>query len=433
MNDFYKEFPVKTDEEWLDLTRIQLKGKTIEEALHQTHPIEEIDYVSYGFNSNQKKSDLAPGEGNFLRGTKTTDNDWVNNIQIPHGSPKEMNAYALRFLMNGATGIKIDLANFNATEIREITKEIGLNHISSTFIYSTKEQFDWLNENANVETQMTAINTGKENFGLVKHAKNALIEAIDVQYAGGNVSQEIAYALHKGHETLFQLMKSGLSVDEAAKQIKFLFGIGSNYFFELNKFRVFRALWSTVVAAYQPKEADAAKAFIEVETGFINKSLQDPHTNLLRQTTEVASAVLAGVDEVTVQPYNAWSKDSSESKEKAQHLGITIALLLKEESYLDKVIDPAAGAYIIDELYEQIKDKAWKLFQELENKGLDFLKEEIQRIAAIRIRAIENQSTTLIGVNKYFNIETVDSTWDIQKKTAFGTPVVLEINATIEK
>jgi methylmalonyl-CoA mutase len=431
MNSFYEEFPTTAESKWLEKVKVDLKGKSIEEVLHKFHPIEEVNYTSYGFAQEENHIHTVPGQSDYARGGKISNNDWENCIVIPKDTPEKMNDFALKQLMNGATGIKIDLDGFSVEDCKVITKDIGFEYITSTFFYSTKAQFDWLNGLAKEEKMFgTTINTGNEDFGRIANSRNELIQAIDVQHAGGNVMQEIAYALHKGHETLFQLMNAGLTVDDAAAQIKFQFGLGSNFFFELSKFKVFRSLWFTIVDAYKPEHACSSIPYIEAETGFLNKSLKDPHNNLLRQTTEAYAAVLGGINELTMRPYNAWSTD--QDVEKTQRLGLNIALLLKEESYLDKVIDPAGGAYILDELYNKLREHAWKCFQKLEIEGIEFLTKEINRIAKVRIQLVEDKKNTLIGVNKYFNEIPSETAWDITTTTPFGKPVILEKDCKVE-
>ncbi|PKR81632.1 hypothetical protein CW751_03660 [Brumimicrobium salinarum] len=340
-----------------------------------------------------------------------------------------MNAFALQQLMNGATALTIDISSFDLNECHEIVKNIGFEHITSTIIYKTQAQFDWLNKLTAQDAFFgTTICTEQNNFGFIKNARNKLVRAIDVHHAGGNAKQEIAFALHEGHEVLYNLIKSGISVDDAAPQIKFQFGLGSSYFIEITKFKVFRALWQTIVSHYHPKHSCSAIPYIEAETGFINKSLKDPHNNLLRQTTEASAAIIGGVDELTIRPYDAWS--TQPMFDKTQRLGLNIALMLKEESYLDKVIDPAGGAYVLQSLYEELKEKSWDLFQSLE-QSFD-LKSDIQRVADIRTSLVNKKQQTLIGVNKFLNETPEEQNWKLPANTRFGTPLVLENACKVE-
>ena len=432
MNNFYSDFPITNQKQWLEKVEKDLKGKTIEDTLHHFHPIEEIDYQSYGLHSDEQKHSSAPGQPPYLRGGKSTDNDWINNVVVPVDTPKKMNQFALNQLMNGATGLTLDLTTFDKEESNQLIHEIGFAHIVVTFIYASKEQFEWLQALADKdELHGTAFCSKKEQYGQIKGLRNQIVAGIDVQYAGGNIKQEIAYALHQGHQLLYKVMnKNEMTIDEAASQIKFKMGIGSSYFFEISKFRVLRSLWYTIVQSYQPKASCSSIAYIEAETGFINKSLKDPHTNLLRQTTEALSAVLGGVDELTIRPYDAWSNQPEQSK--TQRLGLNIALLLKEESYMDKVIDPVGGSYCIEKITQTIKLEAWELFQELEGKGSDFLQTEVKKTAAKRVELIKNNNTTLIGVNNYFNDKPSSKSWKINHQTPFGKPLVLEQKCTIK-
>lgn len=430
MTDFYKDFSTVGKDEWLEKVKKDLKGKTVEEKLHYNHPIEEIEYRAYGLADDQTKY-KSLGQDDNIRGGKINNNDWINNINIPVSTPKEMNTFALHQLMNGATGITLDISSFEVADIETNIKDIQFEHIVSTFYYATESQHNWLKKFvANQKVNATAVNKGNEELGRIENLRNHLVKAIDVQYAGGNIHQEIAYALHQGHEILFQLLSDGLSIDDAAAQIKFRFGIGSNFLFEIAKFKAFRSLWFTLVDAYNPEHSCSTIPYIEASTGFLNKSLKDPHNNLLRQTTEGLSAILGGIEELTIQAYNSWSTDRN--IDKTQRLGLNIALLLKEESYLDKVIDPAGGAYVQEELLENIKTKAWKSFQRLEKEGIDFLNSEIKKIANRRIELTEDKKVTLIGVNKYFNEEPSDNSWKIEYTTPFGNPLVLEKDCKIE-
>ena len=68
------------------------------------------------------------------------------------------------------------------------------------------------------------------------------VNAIELNNAGSYIAQELGYALAWGNEYLNALIEAGVSVDDAAKKIKFNFGISSNYFLEIAKFRAARML-----------------------------------------------------------------------------------------------------------------------------------------------------------------------------------------------
>lgn len=431
MSDFYNEFPTISQKEWLEKVSKDLKGKKAEDILHHVHPIENIEYKSYAFPDDNQKDEI-PGEPPFTRGGKHTNNDWQIISAVEVSDAKSMNKIALHRLMSGAAGLRIDLSNFKKNDLNTLIKEIGFEYILTTFIYHNKEQFQWLSELGNSFDKNigTAFNASDENYGLVPNMRNRVIYGTKVQSTGGNVTQEIAYCLHQGHQELYNLIENeGLTVDDAAAQIKFRLGIGGNYFFEIAKIKTLRNLWFNVVKAYSPKHSCSTIAYIEAETGFLNKSLKDPHNNLLRQTTEALSAVIGGVDELTILPYNWKAKNPDTSK--TQRLATNIALLLKEESYLDKVVDPAGGSYSQEKLINSLRKNAWEMFQSLEKDGLSTLKYAIKKSASKRIELIENKTNTLIGVNKYLNSENKNENWGSLSVNEFGEILILELASNI--
>lgn len=431
MSDFYSEFSTTSQEEWLKKVSQDLKGKKVEDILHHSHPIENIDFKSYAFPGDGDEHTI-PGVAPYIRGGKFSNNNWQIINAIENSDAKSMNKIALDRLMNGATGLRLDLSEFNESELDILVKDIGFEHIVTTFIYHTKSQFEWLKKLTNSFKQNvgTAINATNEDFGLLPNVRNRLIDGTKVQCSGGNVTQEIAYCLHEGHNVLHELVeKHGLSVDDAAAQIKFKVGIGGNYFFEIAKIKTLRSLWFNIVNAYSPEHSCSTIAYLEAETGFLNKSLKDPNTNLLRQTTEALSAVIGGIDELTVLPYNWKAKTTDFSK--TQRLATNIALLLKEESYLDKVVDPAGGAYSQEKLINSIQENAWKLFLQLEKNGIAFLKDEIKKCASKRIELVVNKESTLIGVNKYLNTDSNEESWADVRQTEFGKELILELECNI--
>ena len=162
-------------------------------------------------------------------------------------------------------------------------------------------------------------------------------------------------------------MDRGLTIDEAAACLHFNVGVGSNYFYEIAKIRAIRILWSKIIETYGVSHACSYNTRITGIVGFTNKSLKDPYTNLLRQTTEAMSLAFAGVHAICVLPYDQASEKGATSL--STRMAVNIPLILQEESYLDKVIDPLSGSYTIEYLTNEIAEKAWNSFQEIENEG----------------------------------------------------------------
>ncbi len=192
------------------------------------------------------------------------------------------------------------------------------------------------------------------------------VDSVVFNNSGAYIFQELGYALAWGAEWLTLLTEAGVSADAVASRVKFNMGVSSNYFMELAKFRAARMMWAQIVEQYNPAAKDSAKMMAHAVTSRFNQTIYDAHVNLLRSQTEAMSAALAGVDSITVTPFDVPYKTPDAFSER---IARNQQLLLKEESHLDKVVDPAGGSYYVETLTVSIAQEAWKLFLEVEDKG----------------------------------------------------------------
>ncbi len=199
---------------------------------------------------------------------------------------------------------------------------------------------------------------------------------------------------------------AGLDVNEVAGRIRFSMGISSNYFMEIAKFRAARMLWAEIVKAYGASD-DACKMWVHAETSKFNQTLYDSHVNLLRSMTETMSACLAGVDSIETLPFDRCYEKPDEFSER---IARNQQVLLRDESHLDKVVDPAGGSYYIETLTASIAREAWKLFNEVEdNGGFDAMlrKGEIQaKVNASGVKRhldVARRKENLLGTNQFPN------------------------------
>ncbi|MDR1524025.1 MAG: methylmalonyl-CoA mutase small subunit [Tannerella sp.] len=245
------------------------------------------------------------------------------------------------------------------------------------------------------------------------------VDACSLSDAGSYVSQELGYALSWGNDLIVKLSEAGLPVQVIAKKIKFNFGISSNYFMEIAKFRAARWLWAEIVKAFHPVcdapdgggEDEfctcACKMKAHARTSAWNLTVFDAYVNLLRTQTEAMSAALAGVDSVAVSPYDEIFKTPDEFSER---IARNQQLLLKEECHFDKVADPAAGSYYIESLTHSLADAAWKLFLDVEDRGgftvaanSGDVQQAVNESNKARRKMIATRRLTLLGTNQYPN------------------------------
>ncbi len=220
--------------------------------------------------------------------------------------------------------------------------------------------------------------------------------------AGAAIVQELGFAMAAGSEYLAAIPGHSIDTEAVASAIHFKFSIGSNYFLEIAKFRAARKLWAAILEAYN---IDDAKMVIHGETSYWNKTKMEPYSNMLRTTTESMSAAVGGCDSITVEPFDAAFRQPDDF---SQRIARNSQLILKEEAYMDKVSDPAAGSWYIETLTDKIAEAAWSVFQEVEQQGglmkaiqTGFIQTAIAESRKEKNKAIAGGDRIFVGVNKY--------------------------------
>ncbi|WP_324719625.1 methylmalonyl-CoA mutase subunit beta [Salinimicrobium sp. HB62] len=221
------------------------------------------------------------------------------------------------------------------------------------------------------------------------------------QNAGANIPQQLAYAMAHVNEYFNHIAQK----TEVSKRPKFQFlaSVGPNYFFEIAKLRALRLLFSTLSHEYG---LDSACEILAQPTRR-NKTLYDFNVNLLRTTTESMSAVLGGANSVCNMAYDAiYHRNNSFGSRIARNQ----LLVLKHESYFEKVANPAEGSYYIETLTHEMADKALDIFKDIEKGGgfVTQLKEgiiqkKISESAAKEQEEFDEGRLVLVGTNKYPN------------------------------
>jgi len=453
----FSEFPSVSTQEWKEKAIADLKGADFEKKL--------VWRTNEGFNVHPfyREEDLAglkttgavPGVFPYVRGTKAG-NDWLirQDIDVCNECLAAAHEKALDLLHNkGATslGFNIDRDAVTEENIAALLEGIDIEKVEINFKTCVKasqklaEIFVAYVTNTGADVAKVV---GSINFDPVgrRLARGKVIDAVIQRYAdivnatlslpkfrvigvnpvyfnnaGAYIYQELGYALAWGNDLVSKLIDAGLPAAIVPKKIKFNFGISSNYFMEIAKFRAARYLWANIVFAYGAKcpreecpnrepdgmERCSAMMRIHAETTEWNMTIFDAHVNLLRTQTEAMSAALAGVDSLTVLPFDSAYKEADEFSER---IARNQQLLLKEESHFDKVVDPAAGSYYLENLTEAIANQAWKLFLEVEEKG-GFIAEmeagNIQKAVnasnEARHKAVSSRREILLGTNQYPN------------------------------
>lgn len=443
-NKLFSEFPPVPVKEWEDRIIKDLKGADYEKKLVYK-PYDGLNIKPYYTSEDLKSLEyLSPLPDTFpyVRGTKKSDNSWFIRQDIVVTDLKRANEKALEILMKGVDSLgfilednkeyakeDLDLLLKNIfAEIVEINLHCGSNALKvlqNHYDMLVRYNRDFQKIHGSVEFDPFGRLITKGNYYTSKeedidqcvqmirvsahlpHFTVICVNGRNFNDAGATIIEELAFSLAQGAEYLTLLTEKGLSINQIAPKIKFNFATGSNYFLEIAKFRAARLLWAHIVKAYGPSKDEVTKMNVHAVTSSWNKSMYDPYVNMLRTTTEAMSAIIAGIDSLTINPFdNIYEKPSDFSERVARNQ----QLLLKEESYLDKVEDPASGSYYLENLTDSIATEAWKLFLEtdarggfLEAAGAGFIQWKIGETANKRNMDLANRRDILLGVNQYPN------------------------------
>ena len=450
----FSDFSPVSTEQWMEKVTADLKGADFEKKLvwktnegFKVKPFYRMEDLE-----GLKTTDALPGEFPYLTGTKKDNNEWLVRQEIRVECPKEANAKALDILNKGVDSLSfhVKAKELNAEYLETLLNDIQAECVELNFstcqghvvelanllvAYFQKKDYDVkkLRGSINYDFLNKMLTRGKEKGDMVQTG-NALFEAIQplpfyrvlnvnalsLNNAGAYISQELGYALAWGNEYMNQLTEAGIPAAIVAKKIKFNFGISSNYFLEIAKFRAARLLWANIVASYKPecvRDCDnkgpngecrcAAKMAVHAETSTFNLTLFDAHVNLLRTQTEAMSAALAGVNSITVTPFDKTYETPDDFSER---IARNQQLLLKEECHFNKVVDPAAGSYFIENLTASIAQQAWELFLKVEDEGgmlkaveSGSVQEAVNASNKARHEAVSKRKEILLGTNQYPN------------------------------
>lgn len=444
---FLDDFPAISTQEWMDKITVDLKGADFNKKLvwRTTEGFNVMPFYRAEDLEKLQTPQSAPGSFPYVRGAKG-DNKWRCRQEIATKDAAEANAKARGLMAKGidSFGFRLDREQLSPSYIATLLDGIDPAKYELNFkicVRKTAELAallaDYLKSkgcnpaDATISIECDPLNRmlhkGKlfpkefvakavcdavEGAKALPGAKVVAVHADSLCDAGAYCSQELGYALAWGAQYMTILTDAGISADEAASRIKFNFGIGGNYFMEIAKFRAARLLWAKVAKAYGASD-EACKMTAHATTSKFNMTVFDAYVNLLRSQTEAMSAAIAGVDSITVTPFDITYKTPDDFSE---HIARNQQLLLREESHFDKVVDPSAGSYYIENLTSMLADEAWKIFLAVDAEGGFYaaaaagsVQDAMEQTAAKRRKDVATRKEVYVGTNQYPNFnETTD-------------------------
>lgn len=405
-DNLFEGFEGVSSKQWKQQIQYELKGADYNETLIWESP--EGIKVKPFYHTDEFKGGAATGNaGSFT----ICQNIFVHDVEKSNGRAKstlKRGAESIRFTITKEdTDIKALLSGL----ANDVTLYFNLHFLSIDFVkqldaiakdregkvYVQLDPIGHLgkdgNWHSNLEQDFEALNT------IAIACANISFLSVDgglYQNAGANIVQQIAYTLAHANEYFNRIAT-------IHQPVVLQVAVGSNYFFEIAKIRAVRQLFGIIADEYGHNN----QCHIIATPTRRNKTIYDYNVNMLRTTTECMSAILGGADAVANLAYDAlYHKDN----EFGDRIARNQLLVLKHESYFDKVYNAADGAYYIEELTQQLAEKALALFKDIEANGgfLHQLKEgtiqrKIQESAAKEQELFDSGKEVLLGTNKYPN------------------------------
>tara|TARA_R110002072_G_scaffold2011_14_gene17055 strand:+ start:6793 stop:8949 length:2157 start_codon:yes stop_codon:yes gene_type:complete len=455
-----------TPENWRELATKQSKGKTPDELVW--HTAEDIDvkplYTAADM-ADLEYADTMPGMSPYLRGpqaTMYTGRPWTIRQYAGFSTAEESNAFYRRALEAGGQGVSVafDLATHRGydSDHPRVSGDVGKAGVAIDSVEDMKILFDGIPlEKVSVSMTMNgavlpvlagyivaAEEQGVAQKDLAGTIQNDIlkefmvrntyiyppipsmkiigdiiaycssnmprfntisISGYHIQEAGANAALELAYTLADGKEYIRTAIAAGLGIDDFAPRLSFFWGIGMNFYMEIAKMRAARLLWAKIVSEFNPKNPKSSMLRTHSQTSGWSLTEQDPYNNVVRTTIEAMAAVFGGTQSLHT---NALDEAIALPTEFSARIARNTQLIIQEETGITRVVDPWGGSYMMENLTQDIADKAWELIEEVEAAGgmakaieTGMPKMRIEEAAARKQARIDRGEDVIVGVNKY--------------------------------
>ena len=433
MEPLFSEFPHTHFEDWKAQLLKDLKTDDVDRYLNTR--IEELQVPVYLEGENAPEAHPVAGLRTSHHPEFAHSNEWELCVNCDTADLVKANKQALTALEGGATSIRFtghDISNQEELilAMRKVLPDVARVHFdcgeasaSLLFMYQdeiARRKLDPMRIQGSVSLDPVGDFAFSGTFPYSKEEslqllcasvdfasvnlpffKTISVDAVRWHNAGASAIQELAFAISVMNEYLVEL---NISKETTARSMQLRMASGADYFQQIAKFRSIRLLWSMLLEGHGLHAADLP-LWLQTETAQRNKTLFDPHNNLLRATTESMAAIIGGSDEHTVHPHDSLFKLSDDA---SRRTALNIQHLLHDESNLDKVSDAASGSYLLEQLTQDLTQNAWNLFLKLEEKGgfvaalrSGFVQDQIISSRAVLETNIRTRKRSLVGVSAF--------------------------------
>lgn len=332
-----------------------------------------------------------------------SDSSHVNNVHCERViEENESNRRILLALMQGADALFIRCEK-SVIDWKIVLSQVELAYIRTEILVKNDTQLSELKAQLSNE-QLNHLILLSDELSPDSSAKcHSYFNGFELHQIGANAQEELSLIATAYHRCLSEGNQS---------DVVFSIGIGANYFVQIAKIRALHYLIQKIGSLHGNSHPSYR---IQAHVGWMNKSLKDPYTNLLRQTSEAMSAYSGGAQGIVIHP---WDEFAHEGKEDfTLRMSLNVYNLLHDEAHFDWVQDPMKGSRIVEALTVQLVEKTWTRIQTLsdltEKEMMDTCLTDIDQTRIKREDAWTSGKEKLIGVHAYLNS-------DVSKAKSWG-------------
>lgn len=412
---FLSEFPAVSTQDWERVIREDLKEADYDKKL-KWRPEEGLALKPY-----YRAEDLAglghmqvkPGESSNVRSPRIA-GGWRIREEIVTADPEEANREACAAVGGGAEEIAFREPRIKTNSDLALLLA-NLDEVPAHVESIDRCAFHLVIERLRRRQRGATLSTGFDPFTDLDLTAEVIatraasfvpfqFHAEPFQEQGATAGEEIGFALAAAVDVFAEMKKRDVAIDRIADSVSFSFAIGPDFFIQIAKFRAFRAVFAQSVESFGGSR-ESARPRIHACTPRWNRTVYDPHVNILRATTEAMSAVFGGADSISVAPFDECFRQPDHL---SRRLARNTQIILKQEAYLAHVTDPGGGSYCLEAITDLLARKAWELLQKIESEGgyqkavaNGMIAAQLNARARERVQSIAQRKRVLTGTNRF--------------------------------
>ncbi|WP_304517297.1 methylmalonyl-CoA mutase family protein [Cecembia rubra] len=434
-NNLFEEFGPVTKEQWIQQAIADLKGKDFKEHL-VSKTADDIEILPFYMEEDMVNLSFLKEYHNKIQPNSKIPGMppriWSNVVYLGIKDQNQGNAIILDALQNGCDAIVLEVSGnedfdsiLNGVELQYIktflmpigldpsmilgsfldwfnSKNWDLNQLQGGLLWDGMAQL--LRDRSDLDKISQELATSIKILESFHGFKACCINFSHYHETGATAVQELTFGIASYIELLDYIGKKKIPVQKVFESTMLHFSVGSDYFEEISKLRSSRILFQSLAALYKV-EVNPEDIQVFCQTSNWTKSKRDVHTNMLRNTTEAMGAILGGCNDLWVRSHD---EVIAEPNSFSRRMARNISNILREESYYDKVLDPVAGSYFIENLIAMLLNKVKEGLEKIEANGgwwqlyqSQIIQEEIKSTRKKRQTGILQVQKTKIGANKY--------------------------------